>query len=54
MMQPNKVNPSHHQQQAGMNKSETFDEMSKVRKQFDYVKKMIRIWIKDVEYYQNE
>lgn len=28
--------------------------MSKVRKQFDYVKKMIKIWIKDVQYFQNE
>lgn len=35
-------------------KVEAFDEMSKVRKQFDYVKKMIRIWIKDVEYFENE
>lgn len=30
------------------NKVEAFDEMSKVRKQFDYVKRMMKIWIKDV------
>ncbi len=29
-------------------KVQSFDEMSKVRKGFDYIKKMIKIWIKDV------
>ncbi len=28
--------------------------MSKVRKGFDYIKKMIKIWIKDVEYFEND
>jgi hypothetical protein len=32
---------------------ESLDEMSKVRKGFDYIKKMVKIWIKDVEYYSS-
>jgi hypothetical protein len=27
--------------------------MSKVRKGFDYIKKMVKIWIKDVEFYSS-
>lgn len=32
---------------------ESLDEMSKVRKGYDYIKKMVKIWIKDVEFYSS-
>ena len=47
MMQRKSTNPS-------AAKVESLDEMSKVRKGFDYMKKMIKIWIKDVEYFEND
>ena len=46
MMQSKPNNP-------GASSVESLDEMSKVRKSFDYIKKMVKIWIKDVEFYSS-
>lgn len=47
MQKKNNTNPN-------ASKVQAFDEMGKVKKSFEYVKKMIKIWLKDFQLYEND